>query len=348
MQKLLDSKVMRERLDELQDELVPLSADEKRKKKKKAEPAATELEVDNGDAVASEPNPYAHWAAASDDDDDDSDGGGARLNGNDARDDDDDDDDDDEDDDDDDEEEGVEEDYDDGELAWEGDADADGSVPFGVVEPEEDGSGMFLSSLSAAASGSRAPPRVSRDVFATVDVHAAASTQIGGKKRKNRPGQMARQKKAALKHGAEVRSPTALYCTPLHSTPRNSQPGNLLAHHHCVCACTHTHAQCLAHMYTHARTHTQHTHTHTHTRRAHTRTQCFGSVQTHHTTDSERPSMVQGHKHLNTDATRLHCSQLARRSGKACTRPGKGCHGTARRAAEKEVQKGKRERKERS
>ena len=315
MQKILDSKVMRERLEELRDELVPLSADEKRKKKekKKTDPAPTEFAVVKADVTSNEPNPYAHWATASADDDDDDDnyndndadvghgaaGGGARLNGDDE----DDDDSDDDDDYDGEEEEG----YGNDRLAWEDDADADRSVPFEVPEPEDDGSGMFLPSLSAMASGGRAPPRVSRDVFASVDVHAAASTQIGGKKRKNRPGQMARQKKAALKHGEEVSpsnppdSPTFVRpcsCLSMHQTPPR-------------------------------RTHTLH----------------VGSDETHHTsvlTRSSPPAQAcQRVSHLPPFLPRA-CT------GKARARSCEGCDCAARRAAEKEIEEGERERKERA
>ena len=194
---------MRERLDELRDELVPGDKSEKRKKKNKDMDDEMETTDDvEAEAETDEPNPYAHWATAdygdNDDDDGDNIGHGAVGRAGQSY--------------GDDEDDGEEdENLEDGALAWDDEVDADGAVPFEVEEPEEDSSGMFLSSLSATASLGRAPPRVSRDVFAAVDTRAAASTQIGGKKRKNRPGQMARQKKAAMIHGEEVRS----RCAPL-------------------------------------------------------------------------------------------------------------------------------------
>eukprot|EP00035_Acanthoeca_spectabilis_P008581 m.155751 g.155751 ORF g.155751 m.155751 type:complete len:384 (+) comp14418_c0_seq2:249-1400(+) len=174
IQKLVQTQEVADRLLELKEGRTSEPSKADRKRKRAAEDASGQVDVpSDGVAADSEepPNPYAHWAVAT-------------------------------------EEEGAF--MDDGDVSDFGDGE-DGSH-LGTVSHEaddsrvnsveEDDSGMFLSSLSAG--GDKAMKAVKREVFVGVDRNAAP-TIIGQKKKKNRAGQMARQKRAALKFGEEAK-----------------------------------------------------------------------------------------------------------------------------------------------
>lgn len=196
IQKLVQTQEVADRLLELKEGRTSEPSKADRKRKRAAEDASGQVdEPSDGVAADSEepPNPYAHWAVAT-------------------------------------EEEGAF--MDDGDVSDFGDVE-DGSH-LGTVSHEaddsrvnsveEDDSGMFLSSLSAG--GDKAMKAVKREVFVGVDRNAAP-TIIGQKKKKNRAGQMARQKRAALKFGEEVcrcSGPLQNYCNISHGRSLISMP----------------------------------------------------------------------------------------------------------------------------
>eukprot|EP00037_Helgoeca_nana_P019824 m.194691 g.194691 ORF g.194691 m.194691 type:complete len:409 (-) comp25015_c0_seq19:125-1351(-) len=188
MQKMLQDTDVAERLRELQDGPQPRPDAGERKRKRMADEAETAAECSDGSVAgeggekeegASTENPYAHWATAASDEEL-SDDGDAAPNVPDTS-----------------------------AYAHFGEQDEVDEAEHGGPVIDDDDSGMFMSSLSAGGS-SQARRAVNREVFVGIDRNAP-STTINDKKKKNRPGQIARQKRAEVKHGdnaAHVRDPS--------------------------------------------------------------------------------------------------------------------------------------------
>jgi hypothetical protein len=194
MQKMLQDTDVAERLRELQDGPQPRPDAGERKRKRMADEAETAAECSDGSVAgeggekeegASTENPYAHWATAASDEEL-SDDGDAAPNVPDTS-----------------------------AYAHFGEQDEVDEAEHGGPVIDDDDSGMFMSSLSAGGS-SQARRAVNREVFVGIDRNAP-STTINDKKKKNRPGQIARQKRAEVKHGDNVSTlerPPSTQCLP--------------------------------------------------------------------------------------------------------------------------------------